>query len=385
MLISEIVVWVSVSLIAYTYLVYVLILYAAVQFKKSSLGPQERAEVPSVSVVFSAYNEAATLPHKIDNLHKVHYPLQKIEFMIGSDGSTDTTSSVLNSLTDPRFRIYDFALRRGKAAVLNDLVLAAKGEVVVFTDANTVFMEDTVERLVKCFNDPKIGAVCGNLVLRADIDTTGGAGESVYWRYENTIKRLESEYKTVFGGTGAVYAIRRALYRSLPTMTPVTDDLVIPLRILCAGFYTKYEAEAIAFEDSENSVLREFRRKTRISAQNFHSLREFVQLLNPNRGFVAFGLWSHKIIRWFVPFLLISTFFSTLMLSLENQFYRALLMGQIFFVMFAILGLVLDLMKKRVGLFGIPYYVLATNTALLAGFLRFLFKLERPMWEVNRS
>jgi biofilm PGA synthesis N-glycosyltransferase PgaC len=368
----------------YTYFGYPAALFLGVRLRGTKSAPLVDRQLPSVSVVISVYNEEKVLEERIRNLENSLYPKDKIEFLFGSDASTDGTDTILSKMNSANLRAFRFDERRGKSAVLNDLVTAANGEVIVFTDANTVFTDDTVEKLVRAFADPAVGAVCGNLILHADPKTVGGAGESAYWTYENYIKRLESDLMTVVGATGGVYAIRRQLYHPLPTGKPVTDDFVVPLKVLEAGYTAKYEEQALAYERSEDSVLREFRRKARISAQNYSSLSEFSALLHPRKGFIAFALWSHKIVRWMVPFLMLLMLLSSILLASNLDIYRLILYSELFIVAVAVTGFILDLVRFPVGWFGIPYYFFATNAALLVGFVRFLFNRERPMWEINR-
>jgi cellulose synthase/poly-beta-1,6-N-acetylglucosamine synthase-like glycosyltransferase len=170
----------------------------------------------------------------------------------------------------------------------------------------------------------------------------------------------------------------------LPTTKAVTDDFLIPLNIAKRGFRTKYEREAHAYEKGADSISAEFRRKVRIGAQNFNTIAEIVPLLHPRYGFVAFALWSHKIIRWCVPFLLLGLIAATVVLASHTSFYAWTLRGFGVFVVTALAGYMFEKLKVRVGLLTFPYYFLAMNAALLVGFLRFAFKKQRPTWEVVR-
>ncbi len=385
MILLVLIFWITFALVAYTYVVYPMILYFALAKHRTPVTSATPPSFPSVSVVISAFNEQNTIAQRIENIRLSEYPQNKIEMIIGSDGSTDNTTSVLEKFESDRVRVLQFSERRGKASVLNDLVASATGEIIVFSDANTVFEKKTIEWLVRGFSNALVGTVCGNLILVSDARTVGAVGELTYWSYESFIKRLESNYRTAIGATGGVYAVRRSLYRPLPTVKPVTDDLVIPLKVLEMGYNTKYEVNALAYEQSENSVRGEFRRKARISAQNFSSIKEFSKLLHPKMGFIAFALWSHKIVRWIVPFLMLAMGFSSLCLSFSSEIYRIALYGEGILAAVALAGLILDIVKIHTGFFGIPYYFFATNAALFVGFLRFALKVERPMWAVNRK
>jgi cellulose synthase/poly-beta-1,6-N-acetylglucosamine synthase-like glycosyltransferase len=336
-----------------------------------------------VTVVVSLFNEARVLDKKLENLAAIDYPPDRLSFLFGSDGSTDATSAILQR-SPLGICVKEFPVRRGKASVLNDLVSEAKGDVIVFSDANTMFRPDTIHKLVRHFSDPKVGAVSGELKLDAHPETVSGVGETSYWDYENLLKQMESDFGSILGATGGVYAIRRHLYEPLPATKAVTDDFLIPLNIVRKGFRTKYERAAHAYEKGADSIRAEFRRKVRIGAQNFNTIAEIVPLLHPRYGFVAFALWSHKIIRWCVPFLLIGLCATTVLLASQKSFYAWTLWGIGVFVVAAMAGYVFEKLKVRAGVLTFPYYFLAMNAALLVGFVRFLLRRQKPTWDVVR-
>jgi biofilm PGA synthesis N-glycosyltransferase PgaC len=381
---AEFIFWTLVAIVAYTYAVYPLILFLSPRARRSPPSMTPRNEVPSVSVVVSVYNESTVLEDKIRNLLTLDYPQEKIEFLLGSDGSTDGTATILRKAETPQVRPFIFDTRRGKAAVLNDLVANARGSIVVFSDANTFFDPQTVAMLVDNFVDPSVGAACGELVLSSGSKSVGGVGESSYWTYENFLKKLESRLHTIVGATGGVYAIRRELYRPLPVSKTVMDDFLTPMEVLKAGYSVKYEPRALAHEKSTESVRGEFRRKVRIGAANFHGISEFSSLLHPRHGFVAFALWSHKIIRWCVPFLLIGIVATTAALAADSEFYRNTLLLEGGIGVLAVIGFLADTAGVRIGVLGLPYYFVAMNAALLVGFIKFVLKSQKPTWDVIR-
>ncbi len=373
-----------ITLVGYTYIVYPLILIIWSSSKQNKIVYDAADKLPFVSVVISVYNEEEHIEERINNLKSLNYPPDLIEILIGSDGSDDATNEKLKSLTDVRIKTRFFQVRRGKAAVLNDLISEAKGEIIVLSDANTFYERSTVHSLVRPFYDATVGAVCGELLLHSDLKTVGSVGEASYWNYENIIKLYESRIQTTLGGTGAVYAIRKTLFNLLPTNKMVADDFLIPMNIIKRGFRNYYEPKAVAYENLSNSVSGEFKRKVRISTGNFYGISEFSELLHPKYGFVAFALWSHKIIRWSVPFLLILIFLLNIILSFTSPFMSVILLLQLAFYASSVLGFILDSMKLKAGLLGLPYYFVAMNAALFVGFFKFLFSNQRPTWEVVR-
>ena len=376
--------WSSVAVIVYTYVLYPVILLLFHRVGPERPRPWSFAELPSATVVVPVFNEQAVIEARIANLEATEYPAGRLSALVGSDGSTDATNEMLARSHSSIVRATVFPRRRGKAAVLNDLVAQATGEIIVFSDANASYAPDTTRRLASHFSDPTVGAVCGELVLKADQDTAGGRGEGLYWRYENALKRLESDISTTLGAVGPVYAIRKRLFRPLPAGAAVVDDLLIPLAIIEQGYRVLYDPAALAYEKPSNSVYGEFRRKTRIGAQNFQGIPVFRALLSPTYGFASFALWSHKILRWLVPVLLIALFVSSAALAPASPFFAVVTGVQGAFVVAAGLGLLLEVAGVRTGPFGLPYYFVATNAALLVGLFRCLFGRQEATWDVVR-
>lgn len=376
--------WASLGAIVYSYALYPLLVALIVRVGGKRATVSDDAFLPSVSIVISLYNEEEVLPEKLRNLEALEYPADRIEFILGSDGSTDRTNKLLAAWTSPAKRVNMFPQRRGKGPTLNDLMATATGEVVVFSDANTLFESGTVCRLVRRLSDPGVGAVCGELILKAEGKDTGGAGEASYWSYENWLKRMESDFDTLLGATGGVYAIRRSLYVPLPTDRSVTDDFLIPLKIVMQGYRVVYARDAVAYERTSGSMKGEFQRKARIGAQNFSVIREIAPLLSPAAGFTAFALWSHKIIRWSVPLLAIVAMVATTILAAGSLFYAGILAVELAFLALGAVGYFADRWNVNLGTAGLPYYVLAMNLALLVGFIRFLSRRQQTTWEVLR-
>jgi len=209
-------------------------------------------------------------------------------------------------------------------------------------------------------------------------------GEISYWAYENWLKRMESDFGTLLGAAGGLYGIRRHLFVPLPVTKSVTDDFLIPLKVVMQGFRVIYAQDAIAYERTTGSMKGEFLRKARIGAQNYAGIAEFAPLLWPGAGFASFALWSHKIIRWCVPFLAIIAFLATATLASTSTFYLTVLVLESVFLLVGAAGFIADRLHIHLGRAGLPFYLLAMNTALLVGFFRFLSKRQRTTWEVLR-
>lgn len=384
-MISVLAFWVALSLVLYSYCLYPIVLVVLSVFRRDRPISQNAVDLPRVTVVISAYNEKDTLASRIDNLFKLDYPSERLNFLIGSDGSDDGSNDILNRCQSDRLRILMFRNRRGKAAMLNELVPQVTAEIVVLSDANTRYDSMAIRNLVCPFSDSRVGAVCGQLLLESPGNSVGGFGERLYWKYENALKRLESNVSSALSAAGAVYAIRKRLFHPLPTSKIVADDFLIPLNILRAGYRVVYEPTAIAYEKPAGSMIGEFRRKVRIGAANFHGLSEYGRLLLPEAGFIAFALWSHKIIRWIAPFLLVTIFVSSGLAYATSRWFELVFGAELVFFSLAGFGYIAERFRIRVGFFGIAYYLVAMNVALLIGFFKFLFKWQEPTWTTVRE
>ena len=381
---AELLFWGSLGAVVYSYVLYPCIVALIVKVRGPARVLVNERLRPSVSMIVALYNEEGVLADKLNNLSEVEYPPEKLEFVLGSDGSTDRTVELLNAWDNPRKQVLVCPDRRGKARLLNDLVPMSTGEIVVFSDANTMYDPLTVARLVGHFADPRVGAVCGELMLIPEKGEPGGTGEVSYWSFENWLKKQESDYHTMLGASGAVYAIRRSLFTPLPADRSVADDFILPLRVVRQGYRVVYAREARAYEQTSGSMKGEFNRKARIGAQNFAGIADYVQLLMPGAGFVAFALWSHKIIRWCVPLLAILFIIASVLLAPGSAFHTAVLLLEIGFLALALAGYIAERRHIPLAFASLPYYVTSMNVALLVGLYRFLTRQQPATWEILR-
>jgi len=383
-MVAELLFWCSCGAVLYSYLLYPCIVALLVRMRGPARVLVNENLRPSVSIVVALYNEAGVLAEKLKNISEIEYPQDRMEIVLGSDGSTDRTVEILNAWAHPGKRVLASPDRRGKIPLLNDLLPLAKGEIVVFSDANTMYDPATVARLVGRFADPRVGAVCGELTLIPERGEPGGTGEVSYWSFENWLKKQESDFLTMLGAPGGVYAIRRSLFTPLPTRRSVADDFILPLRIVRQGYRVVYARNAHAYERTSGSMKGEFNRKARIGAQNFAGIADYVQLLMPGAGFVAFALWSHKIIRWFVPLLAILFIVASLLLAPGSAFYATVLFLEIGFLALALAGYIAERRHIPLAFASLPYYVTSMNVALLVGLYRFLTRQQPATWEILR-
>jgi len=343
-------------------------------------GGRPRPAWPDVSILLSAYNEERVIGDRVRNLLELDYPVEHLEILVGSDGSTDRTCEVVAGFGAPGLRLIAFERRRGKASVLNDLVARARGEIIVCTDANTFFHRDAVRQLIDALSrHPSACAVVGCVDLHSPAAT--GNLDGVYWRYETWIKKLESHFGAVLGANGPIYAFRRERYQPLPSET-IVDDFLIPMLIrLRSGGHIFMAPAARAWEISPERVRDEFRRRVRIGAGDLQALILTWRLLLPGKGMVALAYLSHKVFRWLGPWLMLAALAGTLGL-IHRPFFQLLFLGQLMlYALGAGAGLVLRVPVLGAAASGVRYF-LVLNAAILVGFARFMLGLARPFWTI---
>ncbi len=367
----------SFGFLCYTYAGYPGLLWV---LSKIARPPERPAQVvcewPTVSVLISAYNEEHAIGARIENLRQLDYPQDRIEILIGSDGSSDRTAEIVASY--PGVRLLAFAQRRGKASVLNDLVAAARNEIVVLTDANTYFRRDAVRQLVNALYRYPFGSiVVGRLELKSAAEN--GNLDGAYWRYETWIKTLESRFGCLLGANGAIYAFRRDRYRPIPPAA-IVDDFLIPMMMRRdSGDRIFFVPEARAWEDSPDEVKHEFRRRVRIGSGDFQALKWTWRLLLPSCGMIALIYFSHKVLRWLGPWFMLAGLVGSLLL-IDDPLFECLLGAQAVFYFLASAGALLRPLPAVGKLAVAARYFVILNAGLLLGLLRLSLGAARPTW-----
>ena len=318
--------WLSVLAIGYTYIGYPAILYVWARWRKNRVeaGPF----LPRVSVVIAVRNGAAWVDRKLHNLSQINYPADRLEILVLSDGSTDDTNGILSRSTGtPPPRVFLNPRSRGKAACLNDAISDVNGDIVVFMDVRQQVESDAVRVLVENFADPRVGCASGELMLGdpPEVESVGGVG--LYWKIEKKIREWESASESVIGATGALYAVRRSLLVPLPQGT-ILDDVYIPIHVLRQGFRVVFDKRARAWDEPDLGIRREFARKVRTLSGNYQLLHLEPWLLT-GKNPLRFQFVSHKLMRLFVPFALLTLLVAS---SLAHGIiYRAALVLQLAF------------------------------------------------------
>ncbi len=375
-----------IGIIFYCYAGYPVILWVMARLFGRSVY-KDKCYLPAVSVIVSVYNEEDVILRRLNNLLYLDYPSDKIEILVASDGSTDRTNEIIRSFSDSRLRFKENASRSGKMAVLNDLVSQANNDIIVFADARQVFAATAIRELVANFADPDVGCVSGELVFLDEGGPTA-RGVGLYWRYEKFIRKQESALSSMLGATGAIYAIRKALFHPIPENI-ILDDVFVPLKIIQKGYRAIFDVSAKAFDRAADNPKEEFIRKVRTLAGNYQILCMEPCMLNPFKSPIAIQLFSHKFLRLVVPFMMVIAFLLNLFLAMDNLFFRWILLMQIVFYGLAVIGLLLK--DKKTGILSlvarfcyIPYVFCLLNFSAVVGLLRFILKTEHVKWEKAR-
>jgi cellulose synthase/poly-beta-1,6-N-acetylglucosamine synthase-like glycosyltransferase len=380
--------WISVSLVLYSYFLYPLLLfviYSLEQIRRDlnylpsrrdrRVGEPALAQFPGITFVIAAHNEGKYICEKLANIRELEYPRERLQVVLVSDGSTDATNEFLSAAADDEIEVILLPFRGGKANALNTGVARAKHDILVFSDAATLFAPDALTKLIRHFSNPSVGVVCGFLRFRSSAESQ--QTEGVYWKYETVIRLMEARLGATLTASGAIYALRRECFRPL-TPDVVIEDFVVPMRARQLGYSVVCDPEAIALEYAAPTVSGEFTRRVRLAGGSFRAMKELVGIrLNP---ITSLALASHKLLRWVVPFLLILAFVSNVFL-ITSRFYLAVFICQVACYLWGCLGFKFraQLRHVRFGLVG--YFWLAMNLAFLVGFWRFLFGRHGSPWQ----
>ena len=372
--------WMGTALVVYTYGIYPAVIWVlSTIFSRHRAIPAERDhDLPTVSLLIAAHNEESVIAERLENAVSSDYPSDKLDIVVASDGSRDRTIAIVREFAERGVRLLDYKQNRGKAAVLNAAFEEVTAEIVVLSDANTGTNPSAIRKLVRWFQDPDVGIVCGRLILTDP--RTGRNVDSMYWKYETFLKKCESRLGGLLGANGGIYAVRRKLFRPIAPNT-IVDDLVLPLSIkLTTGCEIVYDAEAIAHEETPATIASEFARRCRIGAGDFQSIPVLWRLLNPAQGWIAFTFFSHKVLRWLCPFFLAGILVINVLL-LDKPLYQLTLALQIALYTTAAIGSSFS----GAGVIGrsirLTTLFTTVNLALLVGFWRWISGPQRGSWE----
>lgn len=381
---SQVIFWVAAAVIVYSYLLYPALL--AVVARLHPAPPVRREAItPDVSLVIVAHNEETSIEGKLRNCLALDYPKERLEIVVASDGSTDRTAEIVRSFADAGVRLLALDDNAGKARAINTVVPTCRGEILVLCDARQHLAPNAVRELVASFADPTVGGVSGELHIESRTGTAAGEGLGAYWTYEKFIRRTQSRVDSMVGATGALYAIRRSLFRPLDTRL-ILDDVAIPMDVVLAGYRVIFEPHANVYDHAAETPQREFRRKVRTLSGNYQLAALRPELLDPRKNRLFAQFVSHKLSRLAVPWCLLAVLFSSFPLAFQREgFYETALFTQIAFYLMAIAGWTLERLKLRVSLLSVPYAFALLNLAAASSPFSFLMGKERAAWKATTS
>lgn len=381
----EVLFYISLLGILHTYLIYPLsmLLLGKIFYQKGS-SPSEDYQ-PTVEIIFAAYNEEAVIREKIIHSFKTKYPDAKLSVRIGSDASSDQTDSIIAELQKEYSNLHfkRFPGRTGKAGILNQLIKESSAELIIFTDANIIFNEDTILNLVADMQNPEVGISGGRIVYSSFASTGISLQESTYLNLENQIKKAESDlFGKAMGVEGGCYIIRKELFTGIPPLY-FMEDFYISMATMKKRYAVLFNSNATCHEDASVYSSEEYKRKVRISIGNFQNLNAFKSMIITRFFPLGYIFLSHKVLRWFTPFFLLILIPTSLLLSLSSTLYGAI---AVFYGVFIVLGAVgiLFSQKKWMGVLKYPGHFIHMNVALLKGFYIYLKGVKSNAWEPTK-
>jgi cellulose synthase/poly-beta-1,6-N-acetylglucosamine synthase-like glycosyltransferase len=377
MTVAAVILWVAVLAIVYPYA-----LYPALMWLKGKLWPRpvaRRAWTPPVTVLIPAYNEVDCIGETVANKLNQDYPAELLQIIVISDGSDDGTDEVVQGFAGRGVQLLRRGPREGKAAALNEAVKLARGDIIVFSDANSLFAPDGIRKMVENFADPRVGYVTGNLELITDAGDASGGGNA-YLRYEKAVRKLETKAGSIIGVNGGVDAIRRELYVDIPRA--LITDFILPLHVLGTGHRVIYDESVASREAANKEVGSEFRMRVRVALRALQGLVYMRRLMNPWRyPAVSFSLISHKLLRYgafaFMPVALVASAVT----AAASPLYLGLFLAQLLAYGLALLGLRRDLPEALRALTVAPSYFVLSNAAFAVATVRFLKGESMATWK----
>jgi len=366
--VAQVLLWTTLGLLAYLHFGYPSLIWLLSRLKPRPIQRQDCT--PSVDLLIGAYNEETVLQEKLENCLSLDYPRERLRITVASDASTDGTNAVARQFAERGVSLVVAPHRRGKAANFREIVPTLSGEILLFSDAGSLYRADTLRKMVRNFADPEVGCVGGRVRYVNPGTSSVSQGEGLYWQYEASLRRGESDIGSTVVLSGAVYAIRRELYRPVPDQLP--DDFMSPLNVLDQGRRVIFDNDTEILEKVATSTRSEMRTKIRIVARNFSALVTMRHLLNPCRyPLLSLQLLSHRLLRWFVLPVAAVAFVANMLLQ-GHALYRLLLVGQVLFYLLAGVGFLLDVAGRRFWVATLPFYFVVVNLSAAVAIWRHL-------------
>lgn len=371
------VVIIGLALLVYVYAGYPLLAWAISALRPRPVQARDDHR-PRVSVLIAAFNEAASIAQTVRNKLDQDYPPDRLEVLVVSDASDDGTDAIVEALGDPRVRLVRQEPRAGKTSGLNLIAPLSTGEVLVFSDANSLYAPDTIAELVKPLADPEVGYVTGRMLYRAPDGSPTGEGCSAYMRYENQLRAWETRLGSIVGVDGGVDAIRRQIWQ--PMRADQLPDFVAPLTVRAQGYRVVYQPTARLYEDALSDSGDEFRMRVRVTLRAFWAMKDMARLLDPLRyGLFAWQLWSHKLLRYLAPFFQLGVLVANIALAGQGGPWLVLLgLQAVFYGAVAVAHVRRH--QPQPGLVSAAYYLCVVNLASGLAFVQFLLGKKKVTW-----
>lgn len=379
---AQIVFWLSAAALGYTYAGYPLLLLVMSRLRTREV---KRGDFePFVSVIVTAYNEERDLAAKLVNTLALDYPRDLFEIIVASDCSTDRTDEIAHAFADRGVRLARQPQRRGKTAAQNMAVGEARGEIILFSDATSLYEPDVLRMTMPNFADPTVGCVAGRLIYVDPSESRVGRGARSYWNYETFLKRHESRVCSLIGASGCLYAVRRSAYTTL--YAEACSDFIIATKMVEQDLRAVYEPAAVCTEETNRRTDKELRMRVRVIAQTFTDLWRHRAMMNPFRsGFYAVQLLSHKVMRYVVPFFLIAILASSGILARHSMLYLIVFVSQLGCYLGALAAWLLERSGVHSRMLALPQYFVLSNLAALIACYQFLRGERYAHWETNRE
>lgn len=379
---AEIIFWLMIAALVYVYLGYPLLVYLVSRLRPKRIASAEFE--PPVSVIITAYNEEQAINGKLENTLKIDYPAEKLEIIVASDCSNDRTDDLVERFAERGVKLYRQMERRGKTSAQNMAVEKAEGEIILFSDATTMYQPDVLRAMLPNFADESVGCVAGKLIYVDPAKSSVGKGAKSYWNYETFLKENESRACSLIGASGCLYSVRRSAYREM--YPEACSDFLIATIVYRQGLRTIYEPRAVCTEETNQFSGKEMQMRIRVISQTFTDLWRNRDMFSPFKsGFYAVELLSHKVLRYAVPLLLIMLLLASLTLAFSSPFFAAVFFLQITFYALASAGWLLERNGTKLKFLAIPLYFVLANAASLIGFYKFLRGERYARWEPIRE
>ncbi|HEY0657799.1 MAG TPA: glycosyltransferase family 2 protein [Pyrinomonadaceae bacterium] len=379
---AQIIFGASVAALLYVYAGYPLLVYAVSRLRPKTVKRSQYA--PKVTILITAYNEEKVIREKLKNTFQIDYPPENLEILIASDGSTDRTDEIVRKFSAQGVKLFRQEGRKGKTYTQNKAVEVATGEIILFSDATTMYRQNVLREMLPNFADETVGCVAGKLIYVDNSKSNVGKGAQSYWNYETFLKEAESRACSLIGASGCLYAVRKSAYQ--PMYAEACSDFLICTVIYRQGLRSIYEPNAVCTEETNQKTDKEMRMRVRVIGQTFTDLWRNREMLNPFRsGFYAIELFSHKVLRYAVPLFLILILISSLIAAFHSLFFTVVYALQILFYLTAFIGWILEKRGVKIGAFAIPLYFVLANLAAALAFYRFLQGESYAHWEPIRE